>query len=334
MRPDQLTPLPIYDDGSGNQFVTGGRFQQDVFASSSVSDSTFTPRVALNWRPNDNQSVFLTWSQGYRPSGTRVAPDEVGRLAVLGQEDFADNRSVFNQEDVTNIELGWKGYFMDRRVKVEASVFDISWDDMQVRISRTLCRLPDGRLVDADSPEAQAAGGSCAGPLPSNRVENADSASSTGAEVSIQALLTDGFSLTVAAGTMDAQFDSFTNSTDGDLSGQDLPNAPEFTAAASAQYDWSIGNGEAFVRLEASHRSGVATRLGDVTATTFPQITDDFTLYNLHAGYAWDQHALNLSISNLFEEDYIVGIESFAPSAVALTHPRYVMLRWTSEFAL
>lgn len=334
LRPDQLEPLPIYDDGDGNQFVSGGRFEQNVFASSSVSDTTFTPRVALNWRPNDDQSVFLTWSQGYRPSGTRVAPDEVGRTAVLGIDDFADNRSIFRQEDVTNIELGYKGYFMDRRVKVEASIFDISWDDMQVRISRTLCRLPNGTLVEADSPEAIAAGGSCAGPLPSNRVENADSASSTGAEISVQALLSEGFTVTFAAGTMDAKFDSFTNSEDGDLSGADLPNAPDFTAAASGQYDWDIGPGNAFVRLEATHRSGVATRLGDVTATTFPQITDDFTLFNLYAGYSWENQSLNLAVNNLFEEDYIVGIESFAPSAVALTHPTFVMLRWTSDFSL
>ena len=79
---------------------------------------------------------------------------------------FPDNRSVFEREEVTNIELGWKGYFNNRRTRIEASVFDITWDDMQVRVARTLCRLPDGRFVEANSPEAIARRRRLRGPVP------------------------------------------------------------------------------------------------------------------------------------------------------------------------
>lgn len=332
LRTDQTLPLPQWDDGSGALYVTGGRFAQDRFASSSNNDSTFTPRVALNWRPNDDHSVFLTWSQGYRPAGTRVAPDGLSRDAVLGLVQFPDNRSVFNREEVTNIELGWKGYFNDRRLRIEASVFDLTWDDMQVRVSRTLCRLPDGRFVDASSPEAVAAGGACAGPFPSNKVENADEASSQGAELIVQSLIGENFTLGAAIGVMDAKFESFANSSSGDLSGSDLPNAPELTWSLSGQYDWEIGDKNAYVKLEAAYRDGVATRLGDVNETEFPLRTDDFTIANLHAGVSWDNQTLSLSVANLFEEDYITGLESFAPSAVSLTHPRHVFVRWTAGF--
>ena len=332
LRPDQIEPLPQWDDGSGNLYVTGGRFLQDRFAASETDETTFTPRVALNWRPNDDHSVFLTWSQGYRPAGTRVAPDGVGREAVLGLVPFPDNRSVFDREEVTNIELGWKGYFNDRRTRIEASIFDITWDDMQVRVARTLCRLPDGRFVEANSPEAIAAGAACAGPFPSNKVENADEASSTGAELMVQTLVGENLTLGGAIGVMDAQFDNFPNSSQGDLSGANLPNAPETTWSLFGQYDWQIGGSDAYVRLEAAYRDEVASRLGDVNATEFPQIIDDYTIANLYAGISWGSQSLSLAVSNLFEEDYITGLESFAPSAVSLTHPRNIFVRWTTTF--
>ncbi len=332
LRPDQSLPLPQWDAGGGALFVTGGRFAQDRFASSSNNDSTFTPRVALNWRPSDDHSMFLTWSQGYRPAGTRVAPDGLSRDAVLGLVDFPDNRSVFDREEVTNIELGWKGFFNNRRLRVEASIFNITWDDMQVRVSRTLCRLPDGRFVDASSPEAVAAGAACAGPFPSNKVENAEEASSQGAELMVQALLTESFTLSAAVGVMKAEFDSFVNSSEGDLSGADLPNAPDLTWSLSGQYDWEIGAAEAYTKVEVAYRDTVASRLSDVNATEFPLAIEDFTLVNLYAGLNFGSQSLSLSVANLFEEDYITGLESFAPSAVSLTHPRSVFVRWTNSF--
>ena len=145
-------------------------------------------------------------------------------------------------------------------------------------------------------------------------------------------MLGENFTLGAAIGIMDATFESFPNSSQGDLSGSDLPNAPETTWSVSGQYDWEFGQSDAYVRLEAAHRSDVASRLGDVNATTFPPKMDDYTIANLYAGVSWGSQTLSLAVNNLFEEDYVTGLESFAPSAVSLTHPRYVFVRWTTTF--
>ena len=335
LRPDQAAnPLPVYQS-DGDLYVTGGRMAQTLFTDNQTSDTDFSPRVALNWKPDDDQSVFLTVGQGYRPAGVRVAPDSdfLGPDEQLGLAVPVDTRSTFKKEKVTNIELGWKAYLNDRQTRVEASIFHTVWDDMQVRVGRFICRLPDGTPVDASSPEAV----NCVGGVtPDNRVQNANEAESQGIELTAVHLIGDNIKLAAAVGFLDAEFTDFKNAIVGDeetdVSGQSLINAPDFTASASAEYNWSLANSDAYVRLEANHRAGVVTRLGDIQATSMPLQTEDYTVLNLRAGMEWENHRLNLSIDNLTEEDYTLGVETFAPSAVVLGHPRFVNLNWTTWF--
>ncbi|MCB1662630.1 MAG: TonB-dependent receptor [Pseudomonadales bacterium] len=330
LRPDQTLPLPVYESG-GMQYVTGGRLPQRLFTQNDTDDNDFSPRIALNWKFSEDHSLFATISQGYRPAGVRVAPDSdfLGPDEQLGLATPVDTRSEFDKEKVTNYEIGWKGYLNNRRTRVEVSLFRIDWEDMQVRVGRFICRLSDGTPVDASS---SASVGCVTGVTPDNRVDNADEARSQGAELSVQTLIGDHIELAGAIGYMDAEFKDF-DSSDGDLSGKDLLNAPELTGALSGQYNWRFNDGNGYLRLEANFRKGVWTRLGDLVASNdFPMKTDDFTVVNLRAGINWSNQRLALSVNNLLEEDYILGIDTFAPSAVILPHPRSYSLTWSMSF--
>ena len=63
-----------------------------------------------------------------------------------------------------------------------------------------------------------------------------------------------------------------------------------------------------------------------------PLETEDYTVVHLRAGASWENHSLNLTVDNIFEEDYTLGVDTFAPSAVSLPHPRFVNLNWTMWF--
>ena len=328
-RADQY-PLPAHADRSGALFVSGGRFAQTLFTDNSTSDSDFSPRVALNWRFNDDHSFYFTFSQGYRAAGVRVAPDGNGLGDQLAPETAADTRSRFGQETVRNYEVGWKGYFNGRRAKIEAAIFRMDWDDMQVRLDRFQCRLPSGEFINFNLDER--AVDCVTGPLPDNRVFNAEKARSQGIELTVQSLLGDHFEIGAYLGYLDAEFKDFKDSKFGDVSGEGLPNSPEITVGGLGQVNWTIGNTDTFLRVEVNHRSDVYTQFEHIESTGFPFEASDFTVVNLRAGAIWKNHRLNLSVDNLFNEDYTLGAEDFTLTGVVVQpHPRFINATWSMD---
>ncbi len=73
-------------------------------------------RVNLTWSlPNDNM-VYFTWSEGYRPGGVQRNP-------------FAGE---FLSDFLTNIEFGWKTQWADNRLQFNGALFTQEWEDFQV----------------------------------------------------------------------------------------------------------------------------------------------------------------------------------------------------------
>lgn len=326
LRPDQTAPLPVFSDGTGNFYVTGGRFDQiagNPFTAAENSSTDLSPRLALTWRPNESHSIYATYSTGYRPAGARVAPDSTG-VGSLG-----DTRSLYDEEDVANYEIGWKGSFADGRLYGELSLFRIDWKDMQVRLSRTVCEPTPGELVEVSDPR-------CAGLpfFPDNRVSNADSARSQGVEFLLLGRPTDGLTLSGSVGYLDAEFRDFTDSTIGDVSGRRMPFSPKWSLTGSAQYEWTMGaNLDAIFRADVMHRTTTFLRFGDLNNPGFPYETGSNTMVNLGAGLDWKNHSLNISVHNVFEEDIPGGIDGFSGlGTVALPSPRTWLLSWTAKF--
>ena len=321
LRPDQ--DMLIYTAPDGSQFTSGGRFDQtrnNPFLSASNEGSNFSPRIALNWAIGDKASAYATVASGYRAAGARTAPDGVG----ISGPTF-DPRSKYAAETVTNYEIGYKALLLERRLRLEAAAFLMDWKDMQVRLSRTRCE-PGNEIVasPADCP-ANAGGFSRL-----NVVANADSARSSGLELTGQFLLSDGFLIEGALGRMKAEFERFTNAPQGDVSGRALPNAPKTTAFLAGQYKWG-GEVEKFIRLEASHRSEIAARFADIPATAFPQLSPSATVLNFRAGIEWQNQSLMFNVANLNDEKYYSGLDSFSHSgAVTTPGARFINLTWTA----
>ena len=320
LRPDQN--VLIYTAPNGSQFTSGGRFDQTVnnpFLRAANEGTNFSPRIALNWAIDANASAYATIATGYRAAGARTAPDGVG----ISGPTF-DPRSKYAAETVTNYEIGYKALLLDRRLRLEAAAFLMDWKDMQVRLSRTRC-APGNEIVA--SPADCPAGGSGFSRL--NVVANADSARSSGLEVTGQFLLSDGFLIEAALGLMEAEFKRFTNAPQGDVSGRTLPNAPKTTAFLAGQYSWG-GEVEKFVRLEASYRSEIVSRFADVPATVFPRVSPSATVLNFRAGIEWHNQSLIFNVANLNDEKYYSGVDDFSHSgAVTTPSARFINLTWT-----
>ncbi len=129
-----------------------------------ASDHGVTPRVNLAYRVNDDLNLYATVSKGYRPGGANqsVPSNLCGNTPIS-----------YKPDTVWNYELGGKARTTDRRLTVNADVYYMKWNDVQLYVP-----LPCGYSYNT----------------------NAGNGRTYGPEVEVHALLGSGWSV-VASGT-------------------------------------------------------------------------------------------------------------------------------------
>jgi len=319
LSPEQQLQLNSQVDADGNVFVSGGRQTQNIGTFGENSSTDFSPRIAVNWKPSDDFSLYASVSKGYKPAGARANPDS-----------GLDNVSLFGKETLWNYEIGANGYLMDRRLRLQGAIFLMDWKDLQVEVRQSFCNN-GGVLIPIDEFD----GPDCL-ITPVDRTVNAEKAQSKGFEFSAQGLVTDSFQVGLSVGYLNAKYKEFVTSlrgTDQDLSGQRIGQAPKWTASANMQYDFEMAGGEMTARAEWVYRSTGAVGIVQAAASTFPQRVPSFSLVNLRLNQQWENHGLSLNIENLLNTQYFTGTDGFSWGGTLVDYnPRTFFLRWTTEF--
>jgi iron complex outermembrane receptor protein len=213
----------------------------------SESWSEFTPKVSVDFRPNDDLMVYASWSAGYRSGGFN------GR----GQTVFSAT-TPYDPETVDAYEIGLKSEFFDRRVALNLAAFYTDYQDMQQSTTITLAGGVGNETI----------------------VTNASTADIQGIEADITFQPSDELIFRSSIGYTDAEFGEFvtrqpvgTEVRDFDLSNVDLIFAPEFTFALSGEYTIPLNWGQGTdLRLNASYRyiSEYDQQIAADPATTIP----------------------------------------------------------------
>lgn len=242
-------------------------FFADPPTSSSASYSAVTPSLSVLYDWTDSVATYATVSSGYKPGG--FSGGFIGGVSV--------NRP-FEEEHVVNYEVGLKSNFFDGALGVNASLFLIDFDNIQVPIPINLATLSGGGI------------------------DNAASALSEGAELSFIANPMPGLTINGGVGYTNARFLQYINPLNQNLSGTALPNAPEFTYNLSADYEFAsqVGQLTPFVRAEFNGTSGFERAAGAAFDV------GDYNLVNLRAGLRGENVDLTLFVENLFDETYVV----------------------------
>lgn len=229
----------------------------------------FTPKVGVRYRINDDAMVYATFAKGYRSGGFngRVDSQESARVP-------------YDPETVDNFEVGFKSEWADGRVRLNGAVFYMDYQDKQEEIGLA----SDGATGQRIS------------------VFNAADATMQGLELEVQAIVSEGLTVSANMGYLDTEYDEFTFN-DGfgivDNSGLEFRRAPEFTGSVNATYEWDIGEGQAWVR-------GSYRFLGEhfIEQTNRAELeNDDQTLIDLSVNYAVNGLTFSLFGRNLTEED-------------------------------
>jgi iron complex outermembrane receptor protein len=159
--------------------------------------SRFNARVSLKWDITDDIMAYATWSEGYK-SGVFISQS----TAAGGAE------GTLEPEDAENKEIGIKTQFLDNRVRLNATYFDVSVQNLQ------LFRLLNFTLQS----------------------ENTD-AVVDGYEIDAAVLLGDNLTVTAAISGLDGKYDG------GTYDGNDLARAPDSKQTLTANYNVPMDGG-------------------------------------------------------------------------------------------
>jgi iron complex outermembrane receptor protein len=195
----------------------------------------FTPKVSISWQPNDDQFLYLTYSEGFKggsfdPRGqTSAAPDLDGDGEVSEQEIF--DFMQFEPETVDTIEFGWKSTFFDGRMTSKLAVFFSNYSDVQIPGSIGYDSTGDG-INDSFI----------------GITTNAADADINGVEWEGQAILAQdlgrrgsGLRLGWAIGYLNADFNEYIDPFGNDVADERVfQNTPEWTATGALTYETPV----------------------------------------------------------------------------------------------
>ena len=281
------------------------------------SDYTdFAPRFGARFQVTDEVNVYALVSKGYKPGGNSVG----NNTNAPGNPAFA---TKYDKESLWNYEMGVKSELLEGRLRLNAAVFHLEWDNLQFESFFFL--TPGDLSTNVD------------------QIISIEEAEANGLEVEFAALLTDGLTVSGGLGYLDTEIKSDTTvQLSGgwrpSLFGLDLPKSPELTANLVGEYRWPIGgDNEAWIRLEYIHRDGQYSDMEGVTnrqlngpapnnglihssgPNEFPYRSPDYDLLNLRAGVEWGQWSITGFVQNLTDEKYYTGTqENFGVSGIRL----------------
>ncbi|TRX58817.1 TonB-dependent receptor [Fulvivirga sp. M361] len=188
-------------NGFGDLIYQGGEeieFKQDT--SLSVDFSAFSPKVALSFKPSKTSNAYFSYTRGFRAGG-------------INTQRIQDVDLTFDPEYSDNVEVGYKGNFLQNRLFFASTAYYIHWDDIQFfnQVS------PNVFLTD-----------------------NVGSAISYGLELEMSAIPLKNLQFDAAYGVNESEYQDFTLNSGGEtvqLEGNRLANTPTSTLFLGMQYD-------------------------------------------------------------------------------------------------
>lgn len=268
-----------YEERDGTGSFIFDAIGLDVPTNQRESWNDLTPRVTLQYSPNDNMMLYATYTEAFKS----------------GVINTGSTSPPLDPETVDAFEIGLKGQNGSGTLRYSVAAFFYDYQDMQIS------------FVDETSTVSTI---------------NAAEAENTGLELELEGNFENGFSFDFYLTYLSAEYQEFFNGdyangfAIADLSGNNLPNAPESTAKLGLNWEGQVGNGVLRLRGEAYYQDDVyftEWNRPDAYQASYEQ-------YNASAEYSWnDQWQLSVWGRNLSDEEVM--------SNNIITAPLYDSLR-------
>ncbi len=266
----------------------------DIVQSATIDE--FVPKFSIDYNVDDDTMIYGLYTEGYRTGGINRAKKNADWDRTLWGQ-------VWEPDKLKNLEIGIRTRFADNTVQLNATVFDMRWDDFQHEVvdpSSNTCVIPSDPFPACPG-----------GELPwISIVGNVGDAHSRGVTVELDWVPSDGWRVGANAQWLETGIDSVSSDPRaGIFKGQELPNFPDLQGALWATYTWPVSfspGAEMFIRGQYSYTGETTTKLvpaGEDTGN--PSFTNDsYGIADLRMGLispdgGWQ---IDLFVSNVTDE--------------------------------
>ncbi|HYI64585.1 MAG TPA: TonB-dependent receptor [Allosphingosinicella sp.] len=292
----------VYLGGGGSPFFggTGVRIVNQSDFTGTANFEEFTPRASVSFHPAEDQTVYASYSRGFKGGGfdprgvTTACRTPTG--VVCNAQQIYDFMS-FDPETVTSYELGYRASLFDRRVNLALAIFHADYTDVQVpgSVGTVLNGQQTFIGITTNAGKARFQGVEFEG--------NAILARSFGAD-------RDQLSFAWSLGYLNADYLEFIDARGLDVSDRRaIQNTPEWTASGTLNYGMPVGPGMLNFITTLSYRS--ASQQFEIPTPMLDQ--PGFVLWD--ANLVWrsddDRWTIGLHGRNLTDERYITAGYNF-----------------------
>ncbi len=289
-------------------------------------DKTYTgfkSRANLTWHITDDAMVYGTWSQGFRPGGFNRAQSIIKPTSPI--YGLFTPPLAYAPDTLTNMELGWKTEWFDRRLQFNGAVYREDWKNTQIEIFDPGVT---GNLTFTTNG-------------PNYRVR--------GVETSFIARVTHGLTVTGAASWNSSEVVktlSLVNPQTGQpinienpfgALGSPLAQSPPFQANIRARYEFDVDDYHAFWQIGATHQAHSYGSTDHLTKTlqggTVAFDDPGFSTYDASLGIARNAWSAQLYGTNLTDVRAIL-FASYAEYVKmnSINVPRTIGVRFSYKF--
>lgn len=274
-----------------------------------VQNSTgVNPKLDISYDLSHDALVYVSAARGFRPGGgnqplpssgpSPIAAPMYAALVGLGYTNGVAPKS-YRPDALWSYEVGEKASFFERRLKVNSSFYYEKWQNIQLE------ELPFGY------------------PL----FDNVNSADIYGLEIEAQARPTPNFTFGGAFGYTHA---TLAQTTHGFVAGQRLPDVPEISGSAFANYTYHLNEKfDLVARIDDTYvgdRVGLGTENGLINSTQSP--LPEYNLVNLRltlnaiSGWSVALFGNNVTNNHAYLEDVAqLGLPNASYNRVATNQP-------------
>jgi outer membrane receptor protein involved in Fe transport len=283
--------------------LTGGPQIYDANASrsSARTETSFTPKVSVQFQADPSDMYYFTYAKGFRPGGGNN-PLPIVACATDFDPAHLDLPNgappTFDSDSVNSFEAGAKNNF-NNRFKLASSVYYIKWKNIQQTVVPPVCQI--------------------------SFIANLGEATAKGIDLQADVAVTDHFTMELSAGYTDARYtqDSRISTNPGvppivakgdAISGQGgQPNAP-FTGSIGLEYKFMAFSKDSFVRLDYEH-SGAPKWLsasqdlatGQANAANYPLPATNFM--TLRGGVTLGEWQVAAFVDNLTDTHVVTNYD-------------------------
>lgn len=289
---------------NGVRFIDGQRHRNGnpnitvpfIAFDTSVSDSLWSAKVELDWRPTDDLLLFGSWNRGTKASGFN-APF-IPLVTVLTGAATLEELIPYDPEELDAFEVGFKWSFADGLARLNGSVYYYDYSDYQAF-----------NLVVLDA-------------ITTNR-----DAEMWGIDMELQASPMEGLDLLLGMAYNDAEIDL-----DGRTSRP--VQSPKWNISGLVRYSWPMFGGTVAIQADADYRSKQLFSLTGLP--TVEQDGYAVANARLSYRTQDDKWEAALFVNNLFDNEYRVQqfdlsgdfFDPVNPGVMGLVEEYYGRPRW------